>query len=279
MTRQATASCILRAPAKPARSACAWIVRAGRSAGRPVDALMDFGLRRMPEGATVRETPRLETAWVLLGGRARISLGGAEVAVSRDSLFDAGPFVLHAAAGEPFAVTAGRGGCEWAIVTTPNPRQRGARLYRPEDVAAEDRGAGLAQGACRRLVRTVFDHSTRPDSNLVIGEVVNFPGRWSTYPPHHHAQPEIYHYRFTLPQGYGHAEVGEDVYKVRNGDTCVIPGGLDHSQVSAPGYGMYYLWIIRHLPRRPYRGFTFTPAHQWLLDPQQQGWSPAGLSA
>jgi 5-deoxy-glucuronate isomerase len=161
------------------------------------------------------------------------------------------------------------------MVATPNRRAIGARLYRPEEVATEDRGAGLAQGACRRLVRTVFDHASRPDSNLVIGEVVNYPGRWSTYPPHHHPQPEIYHYRFTLPQGYGHAELGDRVFKVRGGDTSVIPGGLDHSQVSAPGYGMYYLWIIRHLPRRPYRGFTYTPEHAWLLDPRRQGWRPA----
>jgi 5-deoxy-glucuronate isomerase len=62
---------------------------------------------------------------------------------------------------------------------------------------------------------------------------------------------------------------------VRQGDTTKIPGGLDHAQVSAPGYGMYYLWIVRHLPRRPYKGFTFTPAHTWLLDPARQGWQPA----
>jgi 5-deoxy-glucuronate isomerase len=36
---------------------------------------------------------------------------------------------------------------------------------------------------------------------------------------------------------------------------------------------MYYLWVIRHLPGRPYKGFEFTPAHQWLLDPKNQGWT------
>ena len=152
---------------------------------------------------------------------------------------------------------------------------RGSRLYRPADCAAEDRGAGLAQGACRRLVRTIFDYETRPDSSFVIGEVINLPGRWSSYPPHHHLQPEIYHYRFTEPQGYGHAEIGNDVYRVTSGDTTVIPGGLDHAQVSAPGYGMYYLWIVRHLPGKPYRGFTITPEHAWLLDPRRQGWKPS----
>jgi 5-deoxy-glucuronate isomerase len=68
--------------------------------------------------------------------------------------------------------------------------------------------------------------------------------------------------------------VGENVYKVYSGDTTVIPGGLDHAQVSAPGYGMYYLWVVRHLPKRPYKGFTVTPAYRWLLDSANQGWQP-----
>jgi 5-deoxy-glucuronate isomerase len=100
-----------------------------------------------------------------------------------------------------------------------------------------------------------------------LGEVINSPGKWSSYPPHHHLQPEFYHYRFTLPQGYGHAELGDDILKIRHGDTVEIPGGLDHAQVSAPGYGMYYLWVVRHLPKQPYTGFEFTREHEWVLDP------------
>jgi 5-deoxy-glucuronate isomerase len=133
------------------------------------------------------------------------------------------------------------------------------------------------QNACLRNVRLIFDRTTRPESNLVLGEVVNYPGRWSSYPPHHHDQPEIYHYRFTAPHGYGHAELGDDVVKVREGDTVVIPPGRDHAQVSAPGYGMYYLWMIRHLPGNPYTGFTFAEEHKWTLDASQQGWRPADL--
>jgi 5-deoxy-glucuronate isomerase len=147
-------------------------------------------------------------------------------------------------------------------------------LFLPNDVKPEYRGMGLVQDACLRNVRLVFDHENRGQSKLVVGEVVNYPGRWSSYPPHHHDQPEIYHYRFTLPQGYGHGEVGEDVFKIRNGDTLSIEGGHDHAQVSAPGYGMYYLWIVRHLENNPYLGFEFTEEHRWVLDPANQGWEP-----
>lgn len=236
---------------------------------------MDFGIRRIPPGGRVREVSPKETLWVLLQGEAEVRLAAAAARVSRRSVFDEGPVAVHAAPGAAVELRAGRAGAEWAVAATTNPRVRGSRLYRNDEFASEDRGAGLAQGACRRLVRTIFDHAARPDSAFVVGEVVNLPGRWSSYPPHHHPQPEIYHYRFTRPEGYGHAEIGDHVFKVRAGDTTAIPGGLDHAQVSAPGYGMYYLWIVRHLPRRPYKGFRYTPAHTWLLDPREQGWKPS----
>jgi 5-deoxy-glucuronate isomerase len=236
---------------------------------------MAFGLLRLRTNTTHHETTTQETVLVLLAGAVKVHLGERSFTASRRSLFDEGPFTFHAGAGTPLRVQAVGGGAELAVIRADNPRQLPPRVYTPADTITEERGAGLVQGACRRLVRTIFDHSTRPDSALVVGEVVNFPGRWSSYPGHHHAQPEIYHYRFTLPQGYGHAELGDAVVKVRHGDTTMIPGGLDHAQVSAPGYGMYYLWIVRHLPRRPYKGFTFTREHTWLLDPKNQGWQPS----
>ena len=237
-------------------------------------ALMDFGILRQRAGERSGGLLAKETVWVLLNGRAQITTSAGAVNVSRASLFDEAPTTLHAGAGERVEIKALTSDTEWAVVAATNSKFKGVRLYAPAEVENEDRGAGLAQEACRRTVRAIFDYASQPASQLVVGEVVNRAGRWSSYPPHHHAQPEVYHYRFTAPQGYGHAELGEQVVKVRAGDTTLIPGGLDHAQVAAPGYGMYYLWIVRHLPRRPYKGFTFTREHTWLLDPKNQGWQP-----
>ena len=238
---------------------------------------MDFGLRRMDLDEVLTETHEHESVWVLLHGTADLEFSGLRRRVNRTNIFEDPPSALHLGPETSVTMRALNQDTEWAIVRTANPRTFPARLYLPSDLQPEYRGAGLVQNACLRNVRLIFDRTTRPESNLVLGEVVNYPGRWSSYPPHHHDQPEIYHYRFTAPHGYGHSELGNDVVKVRHGDTVVIPPGRDHAQVSAPGYGMYYLWMIRHLPGNPYTGFTFAEEHKWTLDPAQQGWRPSDL--
>ena len=249
---------------------------------QPADALdgagfslgIYFGILKCRPGEALLESSPQETAWVLLHGAAELGFANTRVAVRRASVFEEPPTTLHVPPDTAVTVRTTAPDTEWAVVRTANERTFAPRLFLPSDLQPEYRGAGLVQNASLRNVRLIFDRAARPESNLVIGEVVNYPGRWSSYPPHHHDQPEIYHYRFTAADGYGHAEIGDDVVKVRDGDTIVIPPGRDHAQVSAPGYGMYYLWLIRHLPGNPYTGFTFAAEHKWTLDPAQQGWQP-----
>lgn len=49
---------------------------------------------------------------------------------------------------------------------------------------------------------------------LVIGEVITFPGKWSSYIPHHHPQPECTTYRFNRPEGFDCAFIGDQAYKI-----------------------------------------------------------------
>ncbi len=239
-----------------------------------VDPLgFDFSIVRLRDGEQREGISPTESVWVLMGGEAQITCGDRTHAVSRVSLFDEPPTAISLPRNEKLSIHS-TGETEWAVARTENERAFAPRVFLPSVLQPEYRGRGLVQDMSLRNVRLIFDIQAHPLSQFVVGEVVNYPGRWSSYPPHHHPQPELYHYRFTEPQGYGHAELGEQVFKVRQNDAIKIMGGESHSQCAAPGYGMYYLWIIRHLPGQPYRGFEFVPEHRWLLDPANQGWRP-----
>lgn len=259
------------------------VVRAGRrEAGPGTHAIAEYaGLSVsslvLEAGTTHELVCATETAWLLMSGDIEGRIGDTPFRLSRSSLFDESASALHASAGTPVHIEA-RTASELTVYRCGNLEAFAARVFTPADVPDEHRGDGQVAGRCLRFVRTIFDARNSPSAaELVLGEVVTLPGGWSSYPPHHHRQPEIYHYRFTEPQGYGHAELGDDVYKVGHGDTVLIPPGLDHAQCAAPGYGMYYSWVIRHLPGDPYTVPDFTEAHAWTMDAGAAYWWPAGI--
>jgi 5-deoxy-glucuronate isomerase len=252
------------------------ITTAGEDDG---DTGISMGVLTLAAGERHATSLAGETAYLLMEGRVAGQLGGAGFELARRSLFDDSPACLHAPAGTPLEIRAATA-AEFTVYACDNQAPFMPRIFRPGDVADERRGEGQVGGRCLRLVRTIFDgRNSPPEVKLVLGEVVTLPGGWSSYPPHHHPQPEIYHYRFTHPQGFGHAEHGEQVFKVRQYDTIKIMAGHDHAQCAAPGYGMYYSWVIRHLPGQPYTVPEFTEEHAWTMQPGAKFWEPPPRAA
>jgi 5-deoxy-glucuronate isomerase len=233
-----------------------------------------FGVRRLAAGESLDEIVTGETALLLLDGVVSVGVRERRETLRRGSVFDERPSALHVAAGERVVLEAA-GPVELVVCRAQNERPFEPALHAPAEVEDERRGRGVLHDTALRFVRTIFDaESAPPEADLVLGEVVTLPGRWSSYPPHHHPQPEIYHYRFTDPRGYGHAELGDEVVKVRSYDTVAIPAGVDHPQCAAPGYGMYYVWVIRHLPGARYSVPEFDPDHEWVMRPDARTWWP-----
>jgi len=231
------------------------------------DTGMDFGVLRLDAGETSEQGSTLEAAWLLLSGRATLRWDGGEATVERGSLFDQLPIALHAAGDTAVRLTAVTA-CEFVVARAVNAQRFAPRLFDAASMLQDEhRMPGVLDGTCYRRVRTIFDARNRPEANLVLGEVVTQPGRWSSYPPHHHAHPEIYHYRFSEPAGYGHGESGETVARLRQGDTLKILDRGVHPQVAAPGYAMWYCWALLNLPGQPYRGPDFVPDHTWTMQP------------
>lgn len=236
------------------------------------DTGIDFGLLKLAPGQRWETKLHRETAYVLISGEITVAAGGKIASAKRNSLFDEQAFCVHAPA-NTFIKFHSTLGAELAVASVDNTLDFPTKIILPESILSEHRGESWVDRTCYRLVKTLIDRSNTPEQcQLVIGEVVNFPGRWSSYPPHHHPHPEIYHYRFTDERGYGFCQLGDAVVKVQTRDTVKILNNVDHPQCAAPGYGMYYLWIIRHLPACPYLIPEFTPEHEWVMSCASSPW-------
>jgi 5-deoxy-glucuronate isomerase len=247
---------------------------------------MEFGvLKLLPGEKREQKSGGDEQCWLLAGGSASLTWTAGEgdnvsgcTEISRPNLFDYAPWCLSVPKGSLVRIQAGDEGAEFYSIATDNPRPFAPKLFTPDECRSEFRGEGTMRETSTRVVRTCFDDANRSESNLVLGEVIGIPGKWSSYPPHHHPQPEIYHYRFLPEQGFGLTAIGDTPYLIKDKDTILIREGEVHPQVTAPGYALWYLWVIRHLEGAHYGPATKTPIfvepHQWVMGDQSAIWQP-----
>ncbi len=147
-------------------------------------------------------------------------------------------------------------------------------VVKPEEVISLPRG----QGSWKREVVDILTHNVEGKvDRIILGEVYNKPGCWSSYPPHKHDRDdrpyevnmeEIYHYKVNPPQGFGIQVMYNDelflneTYTIRNGDTIAIKEGY-HPVASAPGYQVYYLWVMAGNNGRNLAPYD-DPKHVWV---------------
>lgn len=237
---------------------------------------MDIGVQVLPAGTSLRIWEEdLETALLLLSGAVTFEWNGETAEVERRSLFDETPSVLHVSRRTEAVVTAATD-AELLVQKTDNANEFPARFYKSSDVTTDIFGENVWGDTARRQVRTVFDYKNAPYSNMVLGEVINYPGKWSSYIPHGHTQPEVYYYRFDRDSGFGAAFLGEEAFKIVDNSAFIIPGGPTHPQAAAPGYAMWYAWMIRHLENDPWTTRVNDERYTWLLEPDPPIWPGKG---
>jgi 5-deoxy-glucuronate isomerase len=176
-------------------------------------------------------------AWVLVeGGHGRLRAGAVDVAIAgRPDVFGAPGWSATIPPGTPFTLD---GHLNATVVWRPSDRPAAVHVIDPADVVEETRG----DGPTARRVRTYVASGT-----MIVGETLNEPGGWSSWPPHQHEHEEIYLYRFDAESGFG-VHVGYDdaadrPVTVRDGSVVRISSGW-HPVVAAPGATMYYLWAL-----------------------------------
>ena len=241
--------------------------------GKHKDMFMDFGILKLAKGKIEKSEEKKERAYLLMKGKVVFEWEGKKQEASRADFFNENPWVLHVPSGAKVSITSMEDS-EIAVQKVINSSSFDSRLYTPQDCKTAEFGKGTLKETSTRTVRTVFDSEISPKSGMVIGEIINFPGKWSSFPPHGHAQPEIYHYRFRPEQGFGFSMLDDEAFVIKNGSTCTLDPDKVHSQTAAPGYAMYYIWMIPHFPGKKWSRETtwFHEDHKWLLDPDAVIW-------
>lgn len=234
--------------------------------GEFADALMHTAVQKMEKGAEYQYCfPKEEAVFLLIEGKVSFRWPEGSADAMRNSCFDGGAqsFSLHVCRNTLVTIYAMEDS-EVFIAHTFNNSYFTAMLYTPQDIQKSISCADICDGCCERIVTTVFDDVSKPYSNFVLGEIYPKSGRWCGYPPHSHPQPEVYYYRIDRPEGFGFCCIGENAYKIRDRSFTLQAHGAMHPQVVAPGYNMFIIWIIRHLPDNPWHRGENLPEYQWL---------------
>lgn len=231
--------------------------------GVPMDVTLLKG--RKGERYTLADEKQ-EAAYLLLKGKVTYGYNGIVHTFERKDLFHDDAYCLHTCKGIEVTLSFETDG-EVLIQKAVNERIFDCKIYDQTNIDKQFFGEGPLASTTKRQVTTILDYERTPYSNMVLGEITNFPGIWSSYPPHYHPQPEVYYYQFDKPQGFGTCFIGDDCYKITDNSVAIIPGGLTHPQNAAPGYAMFYVWMIPHLKGNPWtKTRIFDPDHAWVND-------------
>jgi len=209
-----------------------------------------------------------EIALMILEGDVCFEAEGKSLCDMRTNPYEDLPFGVLFAKGHKMHLST-KNGCEIYVQKSLNDRDYETCFYPKDSIDLAVTGEGILDDTMHRKVRTMFDYYNAPFSNMVLGDVVNKPGRWSGYIPHLHEQPEAYFYRFDKPQGFGAGFEGENVYKIKNNSLLMINSNMEHPQVAAPGYAMMTVWGIRHLDGNPWvraASCVEPEEHKWMRE-------------
>ena len=215
-------------------------------------------------------TEEKELVLILLGGKSDITVEERTYSdLSRKGIFEESATTLLIPRRKCVDINA-KDKVQLALAFAPAEKDHKVLFVPPSEVKRNIVG----KGQFSRQVVDIIDSNCEAE-RLVVGETFNEIGKWSGYPPHKHDidnypeetnLEEIYFYRVDPPQGFGFQRIYTDdrsldeAYAVEDGDTVITPKGY-HTVAAAPGYRLYYLWILAG--RQRIRCFKDDPAHQW----------------
>ncbi len=236
--------------------------------------LTEFGIIDLKEGENhIAETGKNEVALIILGGKCAVTGDGFDFPSvgGRKDVFSGKPHTVYIPCGKGYKVTA-LTDVELAWTASPSDLKTEAYVITPEQTKEAHIGKDNYQRDAVLMLTDAF-----PSKHLFIGEAYVPSGNHASYPPHRHDfdnlpvevdMEEVYFFRFNPGQGYGIQKIYTDdrdidyTCTVQQNDITLIPRGY-HPVINAPGYTMYYLWIMAGTNHRKFLS-VMDPNHKWI---------------
>jgi 5-deoxy-glucuronate isomerase len=125
------------------------------------------------------------------------------------------------------------------------------QIVRYSDVTADPKLRFRAGGAATSRDLNIMIGDNVKAGRLMVGFTRSLPGHWTSWPPHEHTAlaEELYAYFDMPPPAFGiqlvytRPEAPELAAIVREGDAVLMPAGY-HPNVSAPGHGINFIWMM-----------------------------------
>jgi 5-deoxy-glucuronate isomerase len=222
-------------------------------------------------------TNKQELVITILSGSVKLEIANEppQVIAGRSDMFTGGPTYICLPPDTTFSLKATSPTSDLVLFYAPTDDGAGTHIIRPENSSARTVGA-------HNWTRTVWPGTGTNDSTkrLLVGETINIPGNWSSYPPHKHdtdnppreaVYEEVYFFSVKPVGGFGIQRIYErtnekdtldEVFAVEDGDTVIIPRGY-HPVVAAPGYQLGYIWALCGTGHA-YGAWNDDPAHAWI---------------
>jgi 5-deoxy-glucuronate isomerase len=238
-------------------------------------SLLDFEILNLKKGGHKKwRSKEFETVAVMIEGACSITAGGKTWKLKRRSVFKDTASAVFASPGTELSIDASAP-TTLALCKARAEKKFPTAFIPQKKVKNEWRG----DRGFRRKVANIVNVETQTQ-RIAVGETINEPGEWSSFPPHKHDAhakragrvieaplEEIYYFRVEPETGFGFQRLYtkdgsiDEAYAVKDGDVTHLPKGY-HPVANMPGHRLYYLWMLAG-DKRTYVWNT-DPEFRWM---------------
>ncbi len=233
---------------------------------------IEFGIINLRAGSSFQKEKdeKKETGLILLKGKGEVKVGKNVWKIERENIFSQKSSGIYIPPGIGWEIRAEKP-LELAIARAYSKKEGKPVLISPSMIEKEIRG----KEGFRREVYNIIDERIDAEK-LIIGETINFPGEYSSFPPHKHDKDnlpeeskleEVYLFKMKPEEGFGMTRLYtaekdlDKAYVIKNNSFLLIPRGY-HPITVIPGYRLYYLWVLAGEKRKLV--MNEDPDYKWI---------------